>query len=531
MTSNAELLVKFGFIKKSEAKKVEESAKRAKKSVTDYINSLDPDKKLKFADEEEMEKVRMANPYKTGFPTPIDAFRLHFESYSMSVEALYFWLLHHLRQDVGFYETYKITDVFSATEQSAFFGNAQNRLGIQQDRASQYLKFIAEMLKTLFPLVREARILQEKLSYYSDVYASYDEKKAEDKSKADKAKTSDMVLKDQWTTLVEGGTKNPASVYGMAQNVGFTILPDLFFNTFIKAGADEGIITKIVDGSKPGEGIKFGNERVKSALKRKLAQYTKWRDHTRRELETRQKFIIRYIRQHYMSMRMYINWVKPYLKNVKRMSMKDGANDTPELVSVFDSQFLELEVLAHKHPFGEFYPVIIAHFEYRTVPQLSYQAEGYQRGPIHVGKIEVTLRSYIWTKDQIENYKKYREYEDLDLLKEVDASLKDALDALGDDLKKFVEAGEELFKKEDKKEEKKKEDTYGGALDPFKALYSGFKELGGAFVPKFSFGESKKKDSADLEREGNMGSAMGTVKFSLGFAYKNFKKAHKMLAW
>ena len=64
--------------------------------------------------------------------------------------------------------------------------------------------------------------------------------------------------------------------------------------------------------------------------------------------------------------------------------------------------------------------------------QMLFQAEGYQKGPIHVGQVEVFLRSYVWTEKQLKGYQKYREAEDLELLKTIDATISETMDALGD---------------------------------------------------------------------------------------------------
>ncbi len=47
------------------------------------------------------------------------------------------------------------------------FGSNAQRLSIQQDRASQYLVQIGQLVKQLFPLVRELRIIDERLEMYN----------------------------------------------------------------------------------------------------------------------------------------------------------------------------------------------------------------------------------------------------------------------------------------------------------------------------------------------------------------------------
>jgi len=119
-------------------------------------------------------------------------------SSSISIEETYYWLLTYMRQESSFPFINKLTDVFSASEQSAFWGAAQSRIGIQQDRISQYLKGSSEMIKQLFQLVRELRVLDEKL---------------EPRKQWGKVRAADVALKGEYTDLVEnrGGQVQPGS--------------------------------------------------------------------------------------------------------------------------------------------------------------------------------------------------------------------------------------------------------------------------------------------------------------------------------
>ena len=236
---------------------------------------------------------------KTGFPKPHNSYRIILETFNQSIEESYFWMLDHLRQTMGYANIDKITDIFSASEHSSFFGAAWQRIGLQQDKVSQFLATIGKMVKELFQLVRELRILDERLSYYEDSYAG-----------TRSSESAEITLKGIWIDMVEQGSKNPASVYGMARELQFITLPDLFFSTHPQT-KDE--VDHIVDTK-----IDF-NRKVREVLKRKLRSYLEWKRHTHSELKTKRQFTLKYLRQHYDIIRMYIQWVKPYLKNIKRL--------------------------------------------------------------------------------------------------------------------------------------------------------------------------------------------------------------------
>ncbi len=464
-------------------------------------------KKYNFKDEEKAEEYLLYAPKPTGYPEPIYRNRLVVESYQDNVESAYFWIVDHLKYDWGYTDFFKITDVFAASEQSAFFGVSEQRLATQQEKAATYLRGISEMVKALFQIVREMRIIDERLAYYIDTYRNLPN-----------AQSSEITLKGVWIDQVEGGVKNAASVYGLAQSVGFTILPDLFFRVKVR---DPEEIDNVVDR------LEF-NEKVKEVLKRKLRQFYEWKKRTYDELSTRRRFIIKYLRQHYETIKLYMGWVKPYLRNIRRLQLDQKKLDSADMITAFEGSMVEIEVLAKKEDpnYRLFYPVIIMHFKYRTKPQMSFVGEGYQRGPIHKGRFDLVMRGYVWTNDQIENYQKMREEEDLQLLSLINESIKESMDALGDELKRYLMEGGETFDVP----KQAKPARRPGAEEPFVAIFSGLKEIFGSLAPKG--GEKEKKPSiAKEEIKDEIQSAARTLKTEIYQTYKNYKKMHGMLTW
>jgi len=458
------------------------------------------------ADNERSEEFR-GEIKNTGYPSPARRYRLHYEGYNISIEEPYFWTLHYLRYFGGFPKIDKIVDVFAAAENSAFFGASQQRIGLQQDKVSQFLATIGKMVRELFQLVREMRILDERLSYYADSYTH-----------SPSAESAEITLKGIWVDLVEQGAKNPASVYGMAREVQFTTLPDLFFSTHPKKQEDVDIVVEKERGQ--------FNRKVREVLKRKLRAFLAWKEHTYEELKNRRKFTLKYLRQHFEIIRMYMNWVKPYLKNIQRLQLDQSKTETPDLIAAFESSMIEIEILAIK-PAGPVNQCILMHYLFRTRPEMSYSQE-YQRGPLHLGRIEIDFRAYAWTDKQIENYKRMREHEDFQLLGVIDGSVKAALEALGDELMRYLkEAGEEF---EEKREIPKAPSRRSG---PFLSVFEGFAELFTSFKVKKELKQAKKK----LSQTDIMKFAIArkkseeSVKKVMWNTYHHFKKQHDMLNW
>ena len=467
----------------------------------------EPDlKKYGFEEIEDSEEFR-GEKIKTGYPKPARRYRLHYEGYNVSIEEPYFWTLHYLRYFGGFPKIDKITDVFAAAENSAFFGASQQRIGLQQDKVSQFLATIGKMVRELFQLVREMRILDERLSYYADSYTS-----------SPSAESAEITLKGIWVDLVEQGAKNPASVYGMAREVQFTTLPDLFFSTHPKKQEDVDVVVEKERGQ--------FNRKVREVLKRKLRAFLAWKEHTYEELKNRRKFTLKYLRQHFEIIRMYMTWVKPYLKNIQRLQLDQSKTETPDLIVAFESSMIEVEILAIK-PAGQFNQCILMHYLFRTRPEMSYSQE-YQRGPLHLGRIEMDFRAYAWTDKEIENYKKLREQEDFQLLGVIDGSVRAAMEALGDELMRYLkEAGEEF---EEKKEMPKAPVKRSG---PFMSVFEGFAELFTSFKMQKELKKGKKKPTQTdvMKMAIARKNAESAVKKVMWNTYHHFKKQHDMLNW
>jgi hypothetical protein len=499
--ASGKLLVEHGFIKKGSKDNYEFDKKREK-----YFHKFKDSPDENDADEEEVEETNLSsgNGYtKTGFPQPKKRYKFVKESFGESIEEVYFWILNHLQQDQGFMKVEKISDIFSASENSAFFGASQQRLGIQQDRAANFLRYINDMVKQLFQLLRELRIHDERLVLYDNFKTS---------------QAADNTLKGLFIDMAEGGAKNPGSVIGLATQVNFTVLPDLFMNSRSRRKED---VDKEVDD------MEFNNQ-VKSILKRKLYAYFNWVEQTHKELKARKKFTLQYLRQHWNVIRMYLNWVRPYLRNTQKLSMNEGQLNSPYLVNAFETSMTEIEILAYKKENKGFHPCILVTFEYRTKPIMA-NAQEYQRSPQHVGRVSVSLRAYAWSKDQIEAYKKMKNREDLEMLGLADQNVEAAMEALDEDLDHYLkEAGEAVAEERtpsQKPPEKKRFDWEHSAVGPFVEMFKGFSDIFQAFTGfdlTYKSPPKKSSDPSSAEKDALIGAFL---------VYKFFKKSHGMMSW
>ncbi|OVE74695.1 hypothetical protein BVX95_01315 [archaeon D22] len=477
---------------------------------------MDDGSEVDLGEEEYWEQILNNDPIKTGYPEPVRHYEIAYERPNQNVEEAYYWYYHQIRSDWE-HDIEKIIDTYAASQASSHFGHMQSRISVQQGQVSQYLKGISDMLKGLFQMVRELRILDDRLQFYFD---SMDEGSGNKDS-------SEIVLKGLWVDQVEGGAKNPSSVYGLATNVGFTILPDLFFRMRIKD--PKNIDRKI-------EELKF-NEKIKEVLGRKLRQYSEWKQRTFKELNQRRAFMIKYLRQHHETIQLYITWIKPYLRYIRQMQQAKKLEGHNELISSFESTIVEIEFLAFKKVAGDYYSVGVINMLHRTRPEMNYHASEYQhKGPTHTGKVIINIRTYAWTSKQMEAYKKYREREDMRLLSTIDDSIKGAMEGLGDELEKYLVDSGESFSKNDIPKVKKKKQKNPSILDPFVSIFKGFGDIGTSMFPALkSSPKDEKKISKSAQKEinfqnnKNKSEAKSKATNLAWMTFKNYKKGHGMM--
>lgn len=368
-------------------------------------------------------------------PLPEGGITLSFTEPQGSVEKFYYRMLEELRERK--YKAEKIKDVYTASEASSFWENMERRKQFQAEQAMKYIANIGSMMKSLFQMLRELRMIDQRLDHY--------------KGREKGNKEDDIALKGIWIDKVEGGAQKPSSIYGMATKLGFTTLPDLFFDAFPKKRED---ISKIMKSMK-ANGV---NRKIREVLQRKLAEFMTWMNNTKRELEDGKKFKMQYLRQHFHVIRMYLRWVEPYIKNVENLNIlaeggKADVRTKTDLIRAAESAVIDIELFATKES-TYYHPCVRIVFHFQSSPNLEFR-KGYQRGPAHVGKTTIEFYGYPMTDNDIKAYRHQKIDEDIELLKSVFS----AMEALEDELKKYLKAADddyaEKLSSEDEEEEKK----------------------------------------------------------------------------
>ncbi|MDP3728963.1 MAG: hypothetical protein Q8R18_05955 [bacterium] len=451
----------------------------------------------------------------------VGAYRVSLDNMGDSIEKHYYhfqkFFTKHEDTSFGIHseELLKLKDVFDASVSSSFHGQIGSKTSALQQQISGYLTQIGQLSKSLFPMVREIRLMDERLELYKKSFS--------DKKEDSEARQNEIALKSTWIEVVEQGMQNPNSVYSMATKLGFVTLPDLFFGVNPQGKTIEEQQKNLTRALAAIEKEQAFNTKVRDVLTKKLVQYYTWKDKTWNEMRHTYKFRIKNLKQHHNVVLLYVSWLKPYMTALKALQMKGDIN-SPDLISAFETSKLELELLAVVKKGKKYRACVLVRCTIVTRPELSY-TQGGGKQVLHSGQIDIKIEPYVATQEDIDYYKKYTEKEhftyysgtDVDMIGDIDAMLK----SLGTDVEEYLREAETGERKEKKKEEEKEL----GILDPFKGLVDSFK----MFWPEKLWpekGESKKETFAE-EKEKKDFEEIASAKAWL--TYDVFKKSNGMM--
>ena len=240
--------------------------------------------------------------------------------------------------------------------------------------------------------------------------------------------------------------------------------------------------------------------------------------------------MLSYLKQHFEIINMYLTWVKPYLRNVEKLSMKEKSMSMPEIVSAFEGSLLDVELLAQykrKVTKGvDGFECILATFNYRTRPEMKVVQEGYQRGPVHIGKFEMNMRAYHWLQEDIDKYKKFKEKEAMLLLGDVSVSVRKAMEDLGTELDKYLEeaSSEEKHRPTVAKPSKEEEKTV------MQKLFGDFYHAGAKKKKKAEKEPLTKEQREEIKNFKTIKGGAHAI-YNCWYAYHTFKKHHKLISW
>ena len=439
---------------------------------------------------------------------PVTSYKLMFDSQQAQLEPIYYWVLDFIN-DLG-WDTKKVTDNFMSSPGSGHFGEMSQRATRLQEEGMKILGGLNQVVKSVLNLIYDLKEFEIRLEHYDDA-----------KSEDEKIKEQGMLaLKQIWLDNVDI-KKGRGAIHQMAtMEMGYTTIRDAFM---MANSVDD--LKKMNDDEEGG----IINDQVMRILIPRISEFLKWVDYSERELRKRMKIEKSYLRSQVETIKLYSQWMKPYLKAAEQLRQK-GFEGNAALVHAFSTSMFELTLFSKKQAkvpkqFGEYklkrdyFSCMVVNLKYTGhISQRVTQKGDY--GFAMGGRVEVTFESYALNSEEIKMVEKEMEKEDVaDSLNFSGDVASEALDTLKEDLDHFLNNDEE----KEKKEEKKSED-----INPFSALWGIFFEKSEKKKDKKEISEIReiKKDNY-IEKATRAGAAKDAVD-TLYLVYDIYKKSHGM---
>lgn len=402
---------------------------------------------------EDLEKEKVGEKHK------LFEVKLTYDNPNIVLENYYFWLIDFVKYGLKL-KIDKISDTFGASPGSSFLGEMSSRMMNLLNQARSLGALINDIVKAILSIIYEIKYIKQRLKLY-DEYKKIKDPKASDKEKS-RAHAALMSLKSIWIEKVDS-QRGQASLSSLARSFKTTTVMDVFFACTYPEDVDDLVRRKVI------------NERVARVVKPRLMEFWKWLEESEKELRSRYKLLVSYLKHEINSLFTYFEFARPLLRFARKLLMKEYSS--PDVVSIFETAILELLLLIEgkEKEFNiiekgekkkkKYYPVIEIKLYFRIYPM--GQRVGGSSVYTHIGKLDLEFYAYVLNEDELKDLRK-KELE-RDLLY-IEGMTKDTIENLLDDILKIFEdyekeTGKDIWKglewlkefKKEKKEEKKEE--------------------------------------------------------------------------
>ncbi len=454
---------------------------------------------------------------------PLSSHVLSFDSQQNQLEPIYYWILDFMAQ-VGRTNPTKLIDNFMASPGSGQFSEMSMKATKMQEEGMKILGGMNQIVKSVLNLIYDLKEFELRL-------ANYDDYNSEDKQKKE---VGILALKQIWLDNVDM-KKGRGAIHQMASaEMGFSTLRE----AFMMANSYEDV-KKMNSEDKERGGAGLINDSVMRILIPRIEEFNKWAKYSEAELRKRFDIEKNYLKSQVETVKLYSQWMKPYLENAEKLRQQGFEKDAA-LVNSFSTTMFELQLFHKKetkvdsirfkgyNPKRNYYEIIIITLKYRGhVSQRVTQKGDYGFGM--GGVVDIWFDSYALNDEELVAAEKLNDKSALE--KSMEFSMDIASDALGtmkEDLDYFLKTKEE--RKEMDAEKKMDVEGKGSDLDinPFMALFGLFGKKDKKKDKKKDFVEAVDIKKDNFVEKTMRGTAMKGVIAILYTIYDIYKKAHRM---
>ncbi|PIU88601.1 hypothetical protein COX58_01170 [archaeon CG_4_10_14_0_2_um_filter_Archaea_38_6] len=435
-------------------------------------------------------KARAKDPELFGADWPAQ-YKIIVNTPFQSIGKYYNMVLKELRE-FGFKNLTKVNQALSASPTSAFYADVAQRKAYAKEQFDKGQGLINGIIQQVMKLIYSLKEFDLILDIFKRLESSDDSEKL----------AAELNLRRIWLDEVDV-KKGRGSIHTIstAQGMEFVSLRDSFLVIKDLRSIDELTV----------------NDRVKRILKDRFSEYSDWKKAYKKDIEGRKKIQKEYLRNQVESLKMQLEWVKPYYTLMQQLEIDTGVAN-PDLLAGVDTNIIKTKirgVIGGEENNSLATAFLDVDFYFKTSP---VQVTGEQgRAFHHRFMTEITYTPYVMSNDEYNKIFEKEVMKDIDFLKEVVGK---SLEAIKDDLDKYLAGGD--IKEEEKKPREMM--PFEFLILPFKPLFSGF---GSMLTPK-------KKDGMEFSsyKLKNDLKTLNDKIVGLGFkVYENFKDEVGFLTW
>jgi hypothetical protein len=355
--------------------------------------------------------------------------KLILDNPNIKMEQIYFWLVDFIRDSLKM-DINKLSDDFTSSVASAFFGEMGQRLANILNNARSLAELINTLTRTIISILNEYKQL------YS-VYVLYENLLSENK---DEAITSYINLKDRWLSYVD--SKRGAGALINLQTSRFPSIVDLFLLADLKSELEKFKNKKLIgeelynalfnnsENTVPrdlNELFNKGiiNRRIYNLLSSRLIDFYSWLENNKKVLYDRIILLKSYLKHELSSLLYYVEFAKPYFKFARKLLQSP---DQPvDVVNAFETAIINITLMANQKEIKvkeydekegkeiekSYIPLYEIDMKARAIPTVVGRMDSYTRMYSFLGRIDIVLRAYLVEKEEYDSIIINQESEDL----------------------------------------------------------------------------------------------------------------------
>jgi ribosomal protein L24E len=355
--------------------------------------------------------------------------KLILDNPNIKMEQIYFWLVDFIRDSLKM-DINKLSDDFTSSVASSFFGEMGQRLTNVLNNARSLAELINTLTRTIISILNEYKQL------YS-IYVLYENLLSKNSEEAIASYTE---LKDRWLSYVD--SNRGAGALRNLQTSRFPSIVDLFFLADLKSELEKLKNKKLIgeelynalfnnqENTVPrdlNELFNNGiiNRRIYNLLNSRLIDFYSWLENNKKVLYDRIILLKSYLKHELSSLLYYVEFAKPYFKFARKLLQNP---DQPvDVVNAFETAIINITLMANQKEIKvkeynekegkeiekSYIPLYEIDMKARAIPTVVGRTDTYTRMYSFLGRIDIVLRAYLVEKEEYDSIIINQESEDL----------------------------------------------------------------------------------------------------------------------